>query len=99
MSLKIERQLLGYVKRALEFPFPQICKHMVAADLLSLLEERGLPIPDELAKAVVQADDETAIELIDEMMGNQHEETPDEYYDRKWREEMNGTDPNETDQN
>jgi len=98
MSLKIERQLLNFVKRAIEFPYPQICKHMVAADLLSLLEERGLPIPEELAKAVVQADDETAIKLIDEILDDKqeepHEETIDEYYDRKWLEEMEGTSPN-----
>lgn len=51
------------VKKLLEFPYPQICRHSVAYDLLSIIEEYGGDVPNELAQAVTQADDERALEL------------------------------------
>jgi hypothetical protein len=57
-------KLLRMVRRLLEFPYPQICRHSVACDLLSLLEEHGYPVTDALAAAVVRADDGKALELL-----------------------------------
>jgi hypothetical protein len=57
-------KLLRMVRRLLEFPYPQICRHSVACDLLSLLEEHGYPVTDGLAAAVVRADDGKALELL-----------------------------------
>lgn len=56
--------LLCMVKKLLEFPFPQICRHSVACDLLSLLEENGVEISHELAEAVVKCDDERGLSLL-----------------------------------
>lgn len=51
-------------ERLLNFPYSQICRHAVAADLLSLLEEAGEPISEALAKAVVEANDFEALEEL-----------------------------------
>jgi len=51
----------------MKFPFPQICVHSVAGNLLSLLEENGVePTPDfvALARAVVRAENEDALEIL-----------------------------------
>lgn len=66
MDKKLEKDLFSFVRNAIDFPYPQICKHSVAADLLSLLEKHGVPISKELADAVVQADDERALSLLRE---------------------------------
>lgn len=52
------------VIKLLEFPYPQICGHSVACDLLSIIEEYGGDVPYELAQAVTQADDEKVLELL-----------------------------------
>lgn len=52
------------IENAIKFPYPQICKHLVAADLLSLLEQYGVVVSEELAKAIVSADDEAALLLL-----------------------------------
>jgi hypothetical protein len=48
----------------ISFPYPQICKHLVACDLLSIIEEHGGDVPYELAQAIAQANDERALELL-----------------------------------
>lgn len=56
--------LENMVIKLLEFPYPQICRHSVACDLLSIIEEHGGLVSNELAQAVTQADDEKALELL-----------------------------------
>ncbi len=51
-----------------KFPFPTICRHNVSCQLLSLLEEKGWKPPNELAKALVEADDETALKRLEELL-------------------------------
>jgi hypothetical protein len=54
------------IRVLLNFPYPQICRHSVAADLLSILEEHGVPVSAELASAVVRAEDDEALALLPE---------------------------------
>ena len=56
--------VLKLVSNLMKLPFPKICRHSVALDLISVLEQKGWTVPDGLAKAICQADDETAIEII-----------------------------------
>ncbi len=51
------------VKRVLEHPRGVVCKHWMLAALLSELENIGYPQPDAFVKAVVWADDETALQF------------------------------------
>lgn len=53
--------LVEAVRNLLKFPYSRICKHLVVADLLSILEQHGVPITEETVKAVIIADDETAL--------------------------------------
>lgn len=52
------------VIKLLEFPYPQICRHSIVCDLLSIIEEHGGLVSHELAQAVTQANDEKALELL-----------------------------------
>lgn len=46
----------------LSYPWGQVCKHLIASNLISDMEEMGLPIPpQEIITAIVCADDETAL--------------------------------------
>ena len=59
--------LYAYIGHLLRFPDARICRHAVAADLLELLEMEGGQILDAaFVKAVVDADDETALRLLGE---------------------------------
>jgi hypothetical protein len=65
-------QVFRIIKRLVTFPYPQICVHSVAADLLSALEDNGLEAtPDfvALARAVVRAEDEDALEILSRVYG------------------------------
>jgi hypothetical protein len=48
-------------RRVIAYPFPQICKHLVASNMLSDMEQLGFDVTQEVARAVVQADDEAAL--------------------------------------
>lgn len=48
-------------KKIIGYPAPRVCKHLIVANLLSDMEEIGFEIPEELARAVVECDDETAL--------------------------------------
>lgn len=48
-------------RRVIEYPFPQICKHLVASNILSDMEELGFEVTQEVARAVVESDDEAAL--------------------------------------
>lgn len=60
--------LLKMIGNLLEFPLPQICIHHVAASLLSILEEHGIPLSKELAGAIVRAEDEAAKPLLQALL-------------------------------
>ncbi len=65
-------QIFGMIKRLLSFPYPTICRHSVAADLLSLLEESGEEITDsfaELAKHIIEAQDQEALHYLSQIQG------------------------------
>lgn len=61
MEAITEKDILEYIGGLMRFPFPQICRHLVAADLLELLESKGWKCPLALAKAVVDSNDEGAV--------------------------------------
>lgn len=60
-------QALKMVDGLMRFPYPSICRHYVAANILDLLERNGVEISTELARAVVRCDDETAIEELEKI--------------------------------
>jgi hypothetical protein len=65
-SLKAEnaklRAALNYSWRmAIKYPFPQVCKHLIACNILSSMEEIGFEVPRALAKAVVECNDAYAL--------------------------------------
>jgi hypothetical protein len=61
------QELIKLMERMLNFPFPQICRHLVACDILELLEKYGAKISQDLARAVVRAEDEEALMLLREL--------------------------------
>jgi len=72
-----QARIIHIIERMMRFPYPTICRHSVAADLLSLLEEYGRPVSTELARAIVQADDDTALVLL----ARERESTQGRIYD------------------
>lgn len=66
------KDVVRIIEWALKFPYARVCRHSVAGELLNMLEGNGVKISDELAKAVVQADDHTALKLL-KKLGRQHE--------------------------
>ena len=48
-------------RRVIAYPFPQVCKHLVAANMLSDMEQLGFEVTNEVARAVVQSDDDAAL--------------------------------------
>lgn len=72
-SMIKDEKILSMVKGLMKFPFPQICVHLVACDLLSALEESGYTVTDKfkaLADAVVKCDNREAINIVDSMLDN-----------------------------
>lgn len=57
--------LVTAIRQLLGFPFPTICRHSVAADLLAILEDHGAPVSEELAGAVIRAEDAEALVLLE----------------------------------
>lgn len=43
------------------FPFAQVCKHHAAGVVLQRMESLGIDVPEDVVRAVVFADDETAL--------------------------------------
>ena len=66
-QLSAKDMIKGLIKRLLKFPNPTICRHLVAASLLDILERGGTGVSEELAKAVVGADDELALLLLEKL--------------------------------
>ena len=59
-----EMRLWALIRQTLSYPQPLVCKHLLAADLLSLLESSGVAIESVLAKAVIESNDTLALALI-----------------------------------
>lgn len=57
-----ELQVWELLRRIIAFPSSQICKHHVASDILSVLQTNDVA----LAEAIVNANDERALELLDQ---------------------------------
>lgn len=64
-----EEKVFEIIRNLLGFPYPQICRHLVALDLLSLLIEHGVNVDENLIKAVVSCDDIEALELLSKHKG------------------------------
>jgi hypothetical protein len=64
-----EADVYDVVRGLLEFPYPTICRHLVAGNLLDLLEQRGHAVDDDLVRAVVRADDARALALLPPAQG------------------------------
>jgi hypothetical protein len=63
-----EQKIIAVAQRILKHPQGTICKHWVVLILLDLLEREGWPISMELAKAVVDADDDKSLELLEKFL-------------------------------
>lgn len=59
-----EADILALVRGAVRFPYPQVCKHLVALDLLNMLGEKGYNVREDLAAAIVEARDEDALAIL-----------------------------------
>jgi hypothetical protein len=70
MGLSTE-QSLKLVEKLLKSPYSRDCRHYVAATILDLLEQNGMTLPMELAKAVVYCDDELALIELEKIQGSQ----------------------------
>ena len=75
-----DKALFKLIGRVIDFPYPQICKHLIAGALLELLETNGgttqVLTSDELsilAKAIVQADDTTAASTLTTILEKIHD--------------------------
>lgn len=63
-EFEVNQKLKLLVVDMIEFPQPTVCKHFVAAKLLSMMEYFGYNVTPELAGAVVNANDEEALKLL-----------------------------------
>jgi hypothetical protein len=61
-------ELLKLVENLLRIPAPRICRHLVACDILSMLESNGFKIPVELAQAVVSCEDDVALQHLETLV-------------------------------
>jgi len=61
-----DEQVMKMLCGLLKFPYPQICRHSVALDIMSCMEENGQTLPNwkELLAAVTQANDGEALRLL-----------------------------------
>ena len=62
------------VHNILEFPMPKICKHLVALDLLNIIEKHGgMSIDRDLAEHICKAYDGNALDRMQELGIGQEE--------------------------
>jgi len=57
--------LYRLITRLMQYPCATICRHAVAVELLALLEQKGHPLNVNLVRAVVDADDRTALNILE----------------------------------
>lgn len=62
-----QHEIVSLIERFINYPGAKICRHLVAARLLNLLENHGVVVTSELASAIVQADDEKALEYLQDL--------------------------------
>ena len=67
MDYSILKDLITLLEGLLTYPYPNICRHFVAGELLSIFEKHNIPVTNELAKAVVQCDDDKALEHLNKL--------------------------------
>lgn len=63
-SNALNEKIQTAIKRLLGFLHPQVCRHAVVLDLLNIMEECGCELNKEFVKAVVEADDDKALQMI-----------------------------------
>jgi hypothetical protein len=56
------------IRKIIEFPQPVVCKHWAALVLLEVLNNQGVELPEDLVKAIVDADDETSLSLLEDLI-------------------------------
>jgi len=61
-----QKELISCIKRMLVFPNATICRHAVALDILSILERYGFSVSVELADAILNANDEVSLDLLND---------------------------------
>jgi hypothetical protein len=59
-----DSDLYELIRNFISFSDSKICKHKVAIDILNLIEKSGNKISDELVRSIINADDETTLELL-----------------------------------
>jgi hypothetical protein len=71
----VARLLLTLIQGAVTFPFPQVCKHLVAYDLLDVYQQLfGMSAEtDTLAKSLVSARNTEATETISALLARLEE--------------------------
>ena len=67
-----KEQLKKLFRSLLRFPYPQICRHLVIMDILSLIEENGVAPNKDFTRAVCKSDDYTAFELLEKVWEDPH---------------------------
>lgn len=67
---KIQQDLLKMALGLVRFPYPQICRHSVALDVMQVLQDSGMELPEPLVKAIVDssAGDEEAERILLELL-------------------------------
>lgn len=65
MDTNTEKALKETVRRVLNHPAGVVCKHWMIMTLLAELEKVGATYSLDFAKAVVNSDDEKALELLE----------------------------------
>ena len=70
MNNKTKTQILEIIRNLINFPYPQICVHLVSLDLLQLLIDNDAEIPDDLIKSVSLSSngDEESIEILNKLI-------------------------------
>ena len=61
----IEKELLKTVKALVSFPNSLMCKHHAACEILQAMEDIGISLNSHLVKAIVDANDEDALFLLE----------------------------------
>lgn len=61
-----EQVLRELISCFVSFPRPHVCKHWCALRVLQAMEILGHEIPEGLERAVVRAEDETVLSILDE---------------------------------
>lgn len=72
------QDLVGEMRKMLNLRRPEICRHHVCCDLLSILERNGVVLDNELVKAIVAAEDDVALGLLYTLQGNENSESIEE---------------------